>query len=53
MIAHLLLRYKRIKYIIIHCLQDLLEQLFKLFDQDRDQKLIQESWIEFLKERLQ
>ncbi|XP_017774673.1 PREDICTED: uncharacterized protein LOC108561313, partial [Nicrophorus vespilloides] len=31
---------------------DLLEQLFKLFDQDRDQKLIQESWIEFLKQRL-
>ncbi|XP_017779285.1 PREDICTED: NADPH oxidase 5 [Nicrophorus vespilloides] len=32
--------------------QDLLEQLFKLFDQDRDQKLIQENWIEFLKQRL-
>ncbi|RZC33532.1 NADPH oxidase 5 [Asbolus verrucosus] len=33
-------------------LQELLEQLFKLFDQDRDQCLPQENWIEFLKQRL-
>ncbi|XP_063908421.1 NADPH oxidase 5 isoform X3 [Zophobas morio] len=32
--------------------KDLLEQLFKLFDQDRDQALVQENWIEFLKQRL-
>lgn len=32
--------------------QDLLEQLFKLFDQERVQSLPQENWIEFLKERL-
>ncbi|CAG9835415.1 unnamed protein product, partial [Diabrotica balteata] len=31
---------------------ELLEQLFKLFDQDRDQCLAQEDWIEFLKQRL-
>ncbi|KAJ8928441.1 hypothetical protein NQ314_019030, partial [Rhamnusium bicolor] len=31
---------------------ELLEQLFKLFDQDRDQCLPQENWIEFLKQRL-
>ncbi|KAJ8958730.1 hypothetical protein NQ318_016458 [Aromia moschata] len=31
---------------------ELLEQLFLLFDQDRDQCLLQESWIEFLKQRL-
>jgi hypothetical protein len=32
--------------------KELLEQLFKLFDQDRDQCLPQEHWIEFLKQRL-
>nr|XP_022909698.1 NADPH oxidase 5 isoform X2 [Onthophagus taurus] len=32
--------------------KELLEHLFKLFDQNRDQKLIQEEWIEFLKARL-
>ncbi|XP_056645958.1 NADPH oxidase 5 isoform X1 [Diorhabda sublineata] len=32
--------------------KELLEQLFKLFDQDRDQCLAQEEWIEFLKQRL-
>ncbi|XP_060534326.1 NADPH oxidase 5 isoform X2 [Cylas formicarius] len=32
--------------------KDLLEQLFKLFDQDRAQSLPQENWIEFLKQRL-
>ncbi|KAJ8925948.1 hypothetical protein NQ315_009801, partial [Exocentrus adspersus] len=31
---------------------ELLEQLFKLFDQDRDECLLQENWIEFLKQRL-
>ncbi|XP_019771051.2 NADPH oxidase 5 isoform X2 [Dendroctonus ponderosae] len=32
--------------------KDLLEQTFKLFDQDRTQSLPQENWIEFLKQRL-
>ncbi|XP_074037293.1 NADPH oxidase isoform X2 [Leptinotarsa decemlineata] len=32
--------------------KELLEQLFKLFDQDRDHCLHQEDWIEFLKQRL-
>ncbi|KAK6643680.1 hypothetical protein RUM43_005190 [Polyplax serrata] len=31
---------------------DLLQRLFKLFDQDRDGILVQEEWIEFLKLRL-
>ncbi|CAH0550474.1 unnamed protein product [Brassicogethes aeneus] len=29
-----------------------LESLFKLFDQDRDQCLVQDEWIEFIKQRL-
>lgn len=33
-------------------LQEFLSKLFQLFDQDRDNNLIQEEWIEFLKERL-
>ncbi|XP_019870925.2 NADPH oxidase 5 [Aethina tumida] len=33
-------------------LQELLDHLFKLFDQDRDQLLIQDEWIEFIKQRL-
>ncbi|KAG5871552.1 hypothetical protein JTB14_011319 [Gonioctena quinquepunctata] len=32
--------------------RELLEQLFKLFDKDRDHCLHQEDWIEFLKQRL-
>lgn len=32
--------------------QDLLVILFKLFDQDRDELLVQEDWIEVLKQRL-
>ncbi|XP_050305865.1 NADPH oxidase 5 [Anthonomus grandis grandis] len=32
--------------------KDLLEQIFKLFDQDRKQFLPQDNWIEFLKQRL-
>ncbi|XP_066588886.1 NADPH oxidase 5 [Prorops nasuta] len=32
--------------------QGLLEKLFVLFDQDRDQLLVQDEWIEFLKGRL-
>ncbi|XP_067002096.2 NADPH oxidase 5 [Anabrus simplex] len=32
--------------------QELLERLFQLFDQDRDNLLKQEDWIEFLKARL-
>jgi Ca2+-binding EF-hand superfamily protein len=33
-------------------LQELLQRLFQLFDQDRDSLLVQEDWVEFLKERL-
>jgi hypothetical protein len=33
-------------------LQELLQRLFQLFDQDRDNLLVQEDWVEFLKERL-
>jgi hypothetical protein len=33
-------------------LQELLQRLFQLFDQDRDNQLVQEDWVEFLKERL-
>jgi hypothetical protein len=33
-------------------LQELLQRLFQLFDQDRDKLLVQEDWVEFLKERL-
>ncbi|KAJ8982925.1 hypothetical protein NQ317_004581 [Molorchus minor] len=33
-------------------IQELLEQLFMLFDQDRNNYLHQENWIEFLKQRL-
>lgn len=42
------------KFIIIlsFIFQELLEQLFKLFDQERNQYLLQENWIEFLKQRL-
>ncbi|BES91416.1 NADHypothetical protein oxidase [Nesidiocoris tenuis] len=36
----------------IFLLQELLSKLFQLFDLDRDNYLIQEDWIEFLKERL-
>jgi Ca2+-binding EF-hand superfamily protein len=32
--------------------QELLQKLFQLFDQDRDELLAQEDWVEFLKERL-
>ncbi|XP_023719098.1 NADPH oxidase 5 isoform X3 [Cryptotermes secundus] len=32
--------------------QELLQRLFQLFDQDRDSLLVQEAWVEFLKERL-
>nr|XP_018898413.1 PREDICTED: NADPH oxidase 5 [Bemisia tabaci]XP_018898414.1 PREDICTED: NADPH oxidase 5 [Bemisia tabaci] len=32
--------------------KELLSRLFQLFDQDRDEMLQQEDWIEFLKERL-
>ncbi|XP_023719099.1 NADPH oxidase 5 isoform X4 [Cryptotermes secundus] len=31
---------------------ELLQRLFQLFDQDRDSLLVQEAWVEFLKERL-
>ncbi|EEB15791.1 hypothetical protein Phum_PHUM389260 [Pediculus humanus corporis] len=31
---------------------DLLEKLFKLFDENRDGILVQEEWVEFLKLRL-
>jgi hypothetical protein len=33
-------------------LQELLQRLFQLFDQNRDNLLVQEDWVEFLKERL-
>jgi hypothetical protein len=33
-------------------LQELLQRLFQLFDHDRDNLLVQEDWVEFLKERL-
>jgi hypothetical protein len=36
----------------VHVLQELLQRLFQLFDQDRDNLLVQEDWVEFLKERL-
>ncbi|XP_021932014.1 NADPH oxidase 5 isoform X2 [Zootermopsis nevadensis] len=32
--------------------KELLQRLFQLFDQDRDDLLVQEDWVEFLKERL-
>ncbi|XP_023719097.1 NADPH oxidase 5 isoform X2 [Cryptotermes secundus] len=32
--------------------KELLQRLFQLFDQDRDSLLVQEAWVEFLKERL-
>jgi hypothetical protein len=33
-------------------LQELLQRLFHLFDQDQDKLLVQEDWVQFLKERL-
>jgi Ca2+-binding EF-hand superfamily protein len=36
----------------VYVLQELLQRLFQLFDQDRDGLLVQEDWVEFLKERL-
>ncbi|XP_024085279.1 NADPH oxidase 5 [Cimex lectularius] len=33
-------------------MEELLSRLFQLFDLDRDNQLVQEDWIEFLKERL-
>ncbi|XP_069681708.1 NADPH oxidase 5 isoform X2 [Periplaneta americana] len=32
--------------------KELLQRVFRLFDQDRDSLLVQEEWVEFLKERL-
>lgn len=37
---------------MIHVFQILLEKLFVLFDQDHDELLKQDEWIEFLKGRL-
>ncbi|XP_072389152.1 NADPH oxidase 5 isoform X1 [Diabrotica undecimpunctata] len=45
-------RYTRDTFRRLFQNKELLEQLFKLFDQDRDQCLAQEDWIEFLKQRL-
>lgn len=46
---------KLISYILLaicHRFQMFLGKLFILFDQDRDELLKQDEWIEFLKERL-
>jgi Ca2+-binding EF-hand superfamily protein len=32
--------------------QELLQKLFRLFDEDRDSLLVQEDWVDLLKERL-
>jgi hypothetical protein len=37
---------------VFRVFQELLQRLFQLFDQDRDNQLVQEDWVEFLKERL-
>lgn len=39
-------------YIIFVLFQDLLERIFRLFDVERKDHLVQEDWFEFLKERL-
>jgi hypothetical protein len=43
---------KLLMYVYSLVFQDLLERLFRLFDHDRDNLLIQEEWVEFLKARL-
>lgn len=51
-IVHIIPKYNMELLTLVVSFQDVLEQLFKLFDQDRDQCLQQEDWIEFLKQRL-
>ncbi|KAK4885210.1 hypothetical protein RN001_001481 [Aquatica leii] len=45
-------RYNRDTFKRLFQSKELLVQLFHLFDQDRNEKLQQENWIEFLKQRL-